>query len=366
MKIFPKQFEIFCGTGGVGKTTLAVARALYLAGCGKKVLLITIDPSKRLKDLLGLNDPESDGKVFPYKKGEIHLDAVLLSPFFTLKRIVAKSKSDSSIISNRIVKLLTGPYGGMTEVLGPMEMFYFYQTAEYDTIILDTPPGKHFLDFLHSCQRLNLFFDHKFIAAVRVVKERILAVGKKSVSGLNPLQVVNKLLSGSIKKLFEYIEKITGRGFLREFIETLELIYYLKDPFMSSLKMQGLLQDQKMSNWFLVTAVDHDKIVETLDLQQKVQHIVHQDSFLILNKCLIECWEGANGVIAGGGSGRGESEKVRQLKESMCIKEVMLKDKALGTFSKDKIAEFVESLQLSPELQLDDLSKRWATICDTP
>ena len=54
-----KPIEIFCGTGGVGKTTLASSRALYWALKGKKVLLITIDPARRLKEVLNLNDQKS-------------------------------------------------------------------------------------------------------------------------------------------------------------------------------------------------------------------------------------------------------------------------------------------------------------------
>ncbi|MBT6324576.1 MAG: AAA family ATPase, partial [Bdellovibrionales bacterium] len=54
-----KPIEIFCGTGGVGKTTLATSRALFLASKNLKVLLITIDPAKRLKQILSLNDDDS-------------------------------------------------------------------------------------------------------------------------------------------------------------------------------------------------------------------------------------------------------------------------------------------------------------------
>ena len=62
MTITTKSFEIFCGTGGVGKTTLAASRALAQASTGLRVLLITIDPARRLKDLLGLSE-NSIGEV---------------------------------------------------------------------------------------------------------------------------------------------------------------------------------------------------------------------------------------------------------------------------------------------------------------
>ena len=68
MHIPQKQVELFCGTGGVGKTTIATARALNLAKQNKKVLLITIDPAKRLKQILNLTAVSYTHLTLPTKR----------------------------------------------------------------------------------------------------------------------------------------------------------------------------------------------------------------------------------------------------------------------------------------------------------
>jgi anion-transporting ArsA/GET3 family ATPase len=115
-----KSFEIFCGTGGVGKTTLATARALNLAKNGSRVLLVTIDPAKRLKDILGLS-AESVGEVTRVKLENFEMDALLMSPQKTIQRM-AKQFNTPDLASNRIVQILSRPYGGMNEILSLVEV----------------------------------------------------------------------------------------------------------------------------------------------------------------------------------------------------------------------------------------------------
>jgi len=118
--IHTKSFEIFCGTGGVGKTTLATARALSQASTGLRVLLITIDPAKRLKDLLKLTG-DSIGEVTPVEVKDIKLNALLMSPEKTIQRMAQKYQTPD-LASNRIVKILSKPYGGMNEILSLVEV----------------------------------------------------------------------------------------------------------------------------------------------------------------------------------------------------------------------------------------------------
>jgi len=179
MSLQPKQFEIFFGTGGVGKTTLATARAVQLASEGKRVLLMTIDPAKRLKDVLGLHE-SSAGQVvsierLPNAAPFAHpLGVLLMSPTHTMARM-AESSHVEELSKNRIVEVLARPNGGMNEILSLIEL-EAQMSQGWDCVVLDTPPGPHFLDFLDGLDKIRAFFDQRFI-------EIFASLGRKVLDG---------------------------------------------------------------------------------------------------------------------------------------------------------------------------------------
>lgn len=199
-----KKFEIFSGTGGVGKTTLAASRAINLARKNQKVLLITIDPAKRLRDLLGLT-PEQAGETVkvcdPFNEEEnLPLDVQLMNPEKTFQR-VSELANASEVNSNRILKILTKPYGGLNEILAIVELNLQYESAKYDVIVLDTPPGSHFLDFLDSIERIKIFFDKSFVEIFQYLGKTV----ESNDSGLGK-KMMNFMMSKGIKKLLSYLE----------------------------------------------------------------------------------------------------------------------------------------------------------------
>ena len=187
LKILIKQLEIFCGTGGVGKTTLATSRALYLGSQGKKVLLVTIDPAKRLKQILSIKDQNAgkveviSSKLFTgFEDQEFFISAQLMSPKETLRKVLNVKEID-----NNVLNILTRPHGGMNEILSLIEVQFHIKSGKYDTIILDTPPGKHFIDFLQSSRKISDFFDSSFIEIFKFL-------GKPIISPKDPIEKPTK------------------------------------------------------------------------------------------------------------------------------------------------------------------------------
>lgn len=339
-----KPFEIFSGTGGVGKTTLAASRAIFLANQGKSVLLITIDPAKRLKEVLGIKDEDAGRTVTiadPMSEGlSLKLDVQLMNPESTIQRIAQKSSS-TEIANNRIMKILSRPYGGLNEILSLVELQMNRTEASYDCIVLDTPPGSHFLDFLESSQKIKSFFDKTFIEIFNTLGK---GAGSKAAKSAG---FMTKIVSTGVKKLLGYLSKVTGAAFVDDFVEAVYVIYQSKEVFLEALELQDHLRDTDKSNWFLVTSVEQNKIKEAMELSQDAKDLLGADTFVALNKCLSDRLSNWNP----------EEKLGKKIKNSIVEREKKHKEMLSQRFS--NILEFSESLELEPLEQVRDLTSEW-------
>ncbi len=343
MTIFTKSFEIFCGTGGVGKTTLATSRALALAAQEHRVLLITIDPARRLKDLLGLSN-DSIGEVTAVDMNGIKLHALLMSPEKTIQRM-SKKYQTPDLASNRIVKILSKPYGGMNEILSLVEVQMQFETSQYDVIVLDTPPGAHFLDFLEGISKIRSFFDQSFVEMFSYLGTKTAHASKRMLG----IRIINKVISGGVKKLLSYLQKVTDAKFIDDFIEAVQIIYQSKEAFLKGLNLQDRLKSNSECNWFLVTSVEQGKAAEAVEMKSHATHFIHQDHFLVLNKCLEQ--EMMNWFP--------EASNLMALKNSLETREKELKKNLKSQFP--VVLEFPEIMSKDPIEHVNNLTKKWAS-----
>jgi anion-transporting ArsA/GET3 family ATPase len=155
---------VVCGSGGVGKTTTAAALALYAAGSGRKVLVCTIDPSRRLATSLGLG--RLSGRPRPINVpggGTGSLDAMVLDVKSTFDELVARYTPDEAarrrILGNRFYRHVSAALAGSHEYMAMEKLLELAADSRWDLVVLDTPPTRHALDFLEAPDRLLDFLD---------------------------------------------------------------------------------------------------------------------------------------------------------------------------------------------------------------
>ncbi|WP_405005666.1 ArsA family ATPase [Kitasatospora purpeofusca] len=190
---------VCCGSGGVGKTTTAAAIGLRAAERGRKVVVLTIDPARRLAQSMGLTELDNTPRIVKGVTGDGELQAMMLDMKRTFDEVVlahADPERARVIMENPFYQSLSAGFAGTQEYMAMEKLGQLRAAEEWDLIVVDTPPSRSALDFLDAPNRLGSFLDGKVI--------RILTAPAK-VGGRSAMKFLNAgmgLLTGTLGKIF--------------------------------------------------------------------------------------------------------------------------------------------------------------------
>ncbi|MEU7721764.1 ArsA family ATPase [Streptomyces tibetensis] len=194
------RIVVCCGSGGVGKTTTAAALGLRAAERGRKVVVLTIDPARRLAQSMGIdsldNTPRRVKGIDDTAGGELH--AMMLDMKRTFDEIVeahADPERAAAILGNPFYQSLSAGFAGTQEYMAMEKLGQLRARDEWDLIVVDTPPSRSALDFLDAPKRLGSFLDGRLI--------RLLTAPAKlgGRAGMKFLNVGMQMMTGTLGKL---------------------------------------------------------------------------------------------------------------------------------------------------------------------
>jgi anion-transporting ArsA/GET3 family ATPase len=161
---------VTCGPGGVGKTTTAAALGVAAARAGRRVVVVTVDPARRLADALGLeagaaaDEPHCVTGVPGTSAADGELWALMLDARSTFDRLVreqtANPKQADAILENPVYRAISGSLAGAQEYMAIERLHQLYTSGDWDVVIVDTPPSRHAIDLLEAPDRLISFLSH--------------------------------------------------------------------------------------------------------------------------------------------------------------------------------------------------------------
>ncbi len=251
---------ICAGSGGVGKTTVAAALGLLASQLGRRTLVLTIDPAKRLATALGLDLKNPNDVLVPNTGGKMF--AAVVDPENGFKTFITNASSNpemaNKILANMFIKQLSTQLSGSQEFTSLDRLLRAVESGKYDNVILDTPPSQHAMDFLLAPQKLYTLFQKN-------ITKWFAAETKNS-------NIIVKLISKGTQSVLGAFERITGSQFMKELGNFFEVIQSIQDKIIDrSVQAQELLMS-KDTGFVLVSGIDAAKIKEAevfyLDLRK--------------------------------------------------------------------------------------------------
>jgi anion-transporting ArsA/GET3 family ATPase len=220
---------VCCGSGGVGKTTTAAALALEAAQIGRRCVVVTIDPAKRLADALGVPVLTNDPVQLAIEAGG-ELWALMLDSATTFDGLVranaATEEQAQRILTNGFYRNIAGSLGGTQEYMAAERLLSLHGDPRFDLVIVDTPPTRNALDFLDAPRTLARFIDHPVFRLMMMPTRRGLRV--LSVLSQPLLRAIGKVIGTEVlSDAVAFFQAFSGMetGFRRRADEVIDLLH---------------------------------------------------------------------------------------------------------------------------------------------
>jgi len=272
---------ISLGPGGVGKTTTAAALALKAAQSGRRTLVCTIDPARRLADSLGVTLGDEPTRVEPARfeaaglAPTSNLNAMMLDPAAALDRLLLSAGRDAEMTqrlqSHPLYRTMARDLPGMNGYAAVTRLHELHQSGDWDLVVLDTPPTTHALDFLDAPGKMLRALRSP---AVQWLVRPYLKAGRLSLT----------LLGGAKAYVLRRLARIVGTGLLEQIAEFLVLFETVLDGVSERIDRVSQLLISPEVRYVVVTSPTPASVAEAVVLSRQLERRRLPVDGLVMNR----------------------------------------------------------------------------------
>lgn len=280
-----KEMIVVCGSGGTGKTTVAAALgAIAASRLGARVLVLTVDPARRLATALGLGplgstevqvDPQVLRDVDPgavrHQSGRGELWVAMLDTKAGWDELIRRHAPDAAVrdqvLANSLYQNITGRFVHSHDYLAMERLHELHASGRFDLVVIDTPPSRNALDLLDAPGRMKEFFGSRLL--------RWLTVPYRS-----------RLFTVASKPFYQVADRVLGSRFLQDIAEFFVLFQTMEKGFVARAdEVERLLVDPRTS-FVVVSTLEAAPAYEAAFLARELQRRSMPLGAIVLNRAL--------------------------------------------------------------------------------
>ena len=274
-----KEMIVVCGSGGTGKTTIAAALGAQAAAVvGGRVLVLTVDPARRLATALGIGSFGNTAVRVPAKafaaaglecRGELWVAMLDTKAGWDelIRRHAPDAKLRDTVLANPLYRNITGRFVNSHDYLAMEQLYDLHASGQYDLVVIDTPPSRNALDLLDAPGRMREFFGSRLL--------KWLTVPYRS-----------RLFTMASKPFYQVADRILGSRFLQDIAEFFVLFQTMEAGFVARAKeVERLLTDDGTA-FIVVSTLEAAPAREARFLAEELQQRRMPLGALVLNRTL--------------------------------------------------------------------------------